>query len=67
MGKRKTERKKPNTKNRHVIDRYFIQKEWDKSFRHRTLDQDEVDWRINNDLPLDDLIDEAANKYKRNK
>lgn len=67
MSKRVTERKKSNPNNNQVIDKYFITKEWDKTFKHRTLDIDEVNHRLYNDLPLDDLIDEATNKYNRKK
>ena len=35
--------------------------------KHSILPQDEVDYRINNDLPLDDLLDDNINKYNKDK
>lgn len=50
---------------RESIKRYFYAKEWDTSFRTNTLNQEEVLYRINNNLPLDDLYSTLDNKYKR--
>jgi len=61
VGEKKQTRKKSGT-----LDRYFYKKTW-KSMKHSILSQDEVDYRINNDLPLDDLLDDNINKYNKNK
>lgn len=55
--------KKTNKKSG-TLDRYMYTKTWVK-LQHRTLDQEQIEWRIYNDLPLDDLIDENVNKYKK--
>ena len=54
-----------NNKNRGSLKRYFYNKKWVTSSRHNSLDIDEVNHRLYNNLPLDDLIDEKLNKYKR--
>jgi len=40
-------------------------KKWD-NVTHKVMDQDKLDWYIQNDLPLDKLFDELENKYKKN-
>ena len=59
MGEKKQTKKKSGTLNRH-----FYTKTW-KSNRHNVLSQEEVEHRIYNDLPLDDILDKAINTYKR--
>ena len=54
--RRKYNERPKNTKQ--TIDRYFGIKEWEKSTSKKILDQDKVDYYINNDLPLDELYDE---------
>ena len=49
-----------------TLDRYYLTKTWKKS-KHSLLSQEEIEHRIYNDLPLDDLLDKAANKYKKDK
>lgn len=57
-GGRKTRKYNERPKNtRQTIDRYYGNKEWEKNTSKTTLDQDEVDYYINNDLPLDELYD----------
>ena len=47
-----------------ILDRYYLTKTWKKS-KHSLLSPEEIEHRIYNDLPLDDLLDKAANKYKK--
>lgn len=56
----------PRKKSKNSISRYYP-KQWDKSARTLNLDIDEVDYRLYNDLPLDDIIDEILNKHKHYK
>ena len=45
------------TNGKQSVSRYIYALEWDKSTRKKIMDQEEIDYRINNDLPLDDLFD----------
>ena len=46
-----------------VIDKFSITKEWDTTFRGKTLDPELVDYYINNDLDLTELYDKMRD-YK---
>lgn len=54
------------SKNKQRLIRYK-KKEWQKSTIHNTFDQEEIEHRLNNNLPLDDLFDRFEKKYSRNK
>jgi len=54
--------RKKGTKNKIHLIRY-IPKKWDTSFRGNAYDMEEVDWRLQNNLPLDDLIDTMNSKW----
>lgn len=58
--------RKKTKKHRSNIERFF-EKQWDKSNRQLSLDVDEVNHRLYNDLPLDDLLDKIINKNKHTK
>lgn len=55
------------TKGKDSIKRYFYAKEWDTSYRTYALNQDEINYRLENNLPIDDLYDTLDKKYKRKK
>lgn len=60
---RKTNKKKTSGRNG-VIKKFFITKTWDTRYRGQTLNQEEVIYRIENNLPLDDLYNILNNRYK---
>ena len=49
--------KKTNNKNG-TIDKFPITKKWDTSYRGKVLDPELVDYYINNDLDVTELIDD---------
>lgn len=51
--------RKPSKKNKNLsIDRHhYAGKKWEKNPSKRALDIDEVTFRLENDLPVDDLYD----------
>jgi len=53
-------------KNKQLLIRYSP-KEWVKVTKHNTFNQEQITWRLENNLPIDDLIDIMENKWKRNK
>jgi len=42
-------------------------KTWVKMTRHNVYDQAEIEHRLNNNLPIDDIIDIMNEKYSRDK
>lgn len=58
-------RKKGGKNHFHLIR--YTPKHWDTSFRNSTYDLEEMEHRINNDLPIDDLIDKMNSKYIQKK
>ena len=58
--------RKKGGKNKQRLIRYK-KKEWQKSTSHNTFDQEEIEHRLNNNLPLDDIFDRFETKYSRNK
>ena len=54
--------KKTNKKSG-TLNRYFYSKTWFKT-KHSLISQDEVEHRLQNNLPLDDLFDARDSKYK---
>ena len=54
-----------NNKKNGTLKRYFYTKKWDTSHGRNSLDIDEVNHRLYNNLPLDDLLDKNADRYKR--
>ena len=45
----------------------YSPKKWLKISSHNTHNQDEITHRLENNLPIDDLIDIMNEKYSRNK
>ena len=58
--------RKKGGKNKQRLIRYSP-KEWVKITKNNTYDQDEITWMLENNLPIDDLIDIMNKKYNRNK
>lgn len=57
-GNKRKRNERPDPKNRDLtIDRYFGNKEWEKSTSKKTLDIDKMDYYIYNDLPFDEYYD----------
>ena len=54
------------TKNKQRLIRYSP-KEWENITKHNIYDQEEIEHRLNNNLPIDDLIDTMNEKYSKNK
>ena len=54
------------SKNKQRLIRYK-KKEWQKTTMHNTFNQEEIEHRLNNNLPLDDLFDKLDSKYSKNK
>ena len=50
--------KKPNRKNKpnQSLDIYRNHHQWDTTRIKRTLDQDKIDWYINNDLDITEFL-----------
>jgi hypothetical protein len=55
--------KKQTNKKSGTLNRYFYSKTWFKT-KHSLFSQDEVNHRLYNNLPLDDLFDAQDSKYK---
>jgi hypothetical protein len=55
--------KKQTNKKSGTLNRYFYSKTWFKT-KHSLISQDEVEHRLQNNLPLDDLFDARDSKYK---
>ena len=53
-------------KNKQRLIRYSP-KEWENITKHNIYDQAEIEHRLNNNLPIDDIIDIMNEKYSRNK
>jgi hypothetical protein len=53
-------------KNKQRLIRYSP-KEWEKITKHNVYNQAEIEHRLNNNLPIDDIIDIMDEKYSRNK
>ena len=49
-----------------VLNRFFYTKTWDSS-KHSLLSQEEIEHRLYNNLPLDDVYDENISKYNKKK
>ena len=47
------------------VSRGYSKKKWE-SMTHKIMDQDTLNWYIQNDLPLDNLFDEMDSKYNKN-
>jgi len=45
------------TSGKQSVSRYIYALEWAKGMSKKTMNQEEVDYRLNNNLPLDDLFD----------
>lgn len=58
-------RKKGGKNKQHLIR--YQKKEWQKITKHNVYDQAEIEHRLNNNLPIDDLIDTMNEKYSKNK
>jgi hypothetical protein len=58
--------KKQTNKKSGTLNRYFYSKTWFKT-KHSLISQDEVEHRLQNNLPLDDLFDARDSKYKKAK
>ena len=58
--------KKQTNKKSGTLNRYFYSKTW-QSGKHVLMSQDEINHRLYNDLPLDDLLDDKIKKYSKNK
>ena len=59
---RKTDRKKTSGRSG-TINKYFLTKTWDTRYRGQTLNQEEIEHRLNNNLPIDDLYSKLDNRY----
>ena len=55
--------KKQTNKKSGTLNRYFYSKTWFKT-KHSLFSQDEINHRLYNNLPLDDLFDAQDGKYK---
>ena len=58
--------RKSGGKNNTLLIKYH-QKKWDHSFKNSSYKLDEIEHRINNDLPIDDLTYKLTNKYSTRK
>ena len=54
------------TKNKQRLIRYSP-KVWVKITKHNTYNQEQITWRLENNLAIDDLVDIMDKKYNRNK
>lgn len=61
-----TGRKKGTKNGAQSLTRYYPKK-WNTTFKHNAYNIEEIEHRLNNDLPIDDLIDKLANKYSHKK
>ncbi len=53
-------------KNKQRLIRYSP-KEWEKITKHNIYDQDEIIWRLENNLDITEIIDTMNEKYSRDK
>ena len=58
--------RKKGSKNKQRLIQYKP-KNWDTSFKRQSYNQEEINWRIQNDLPIDDIIDTMNSKYDKSK
>lgn len=58
--------KKQTNKKSGTLNRYFYSKTWFKT-KHSLISQDEVEHRLQNNLPLNDLFDAQDGKYGNRK
>ena len=58
--------RKKGVKNKQRLIQYKPKK-WDTSFKNNSYNIDEITFRFENNLPIDDLIDTLANRYSKNK
>ena len=56
----------PGSKNKQRLIRYS-HKVWSKAAKHNIYNQEAIIWRLENNLPIDDIIDIMDSKYKKNK
>ena len=56
--KRGPSNKNPEDKNKGSLQTYPMHKHWQKMSSRRTLDIQDIDYYIYNDLPIDELYDE---------
>ena len=56
--------RKSGGKNNPILIKYSPHK-WDHSFKNSSYKQDEVEHRLNNNLPIDDLTDTLITKYNK--
>ena len=54
------------TKNKQRLIRYSP-KEWEKITKHNIYDQEEIIWRLENNLDITEVIDTMNEKYSRDK
>ena len=54
------------SKNKQRLIRYSP-KTWVKITKHNTYNQEQIIWRLENNLPINDIIDIMDSKYKKNK
>lgn len=54
------------TKNKQRLIRYSP-KEWEKITKHNIYDQEEIIWRLENNLDITEIIDTMNEKYSRDK
>ena len=59
---RKTDKKQTGSRTG-TIKKYFLTKTWDTRYRGQTFNQEEVTYRLENNLPIDDLYDTLNNRY----
>ena len=60
--------KENNKANKHAtIDKFPITKKWDTSYRGKVLDPELVDYYINNDLDVTELIDDLKEYVEEKK
>ncbi len=54
------------SKNKQRLIRYSP-KEWEKITKHNIYDQEEIIWRLENNLDITEIIDTMNEKYSRDK
>ena len=58
-------RQKGGTNKQHLIR--YSPKKWEKISKHNIYDQEEIIWRLENNLPIEDMIDTLNEKYSKKK
>ena len=58
--------RKKGTKNKQRLIRYSP-KEWEKITKHNIYDQEDIIWRLENNLDIKEIIDTMNEKYSRDK